>query len=62
MKNESARRLLENTPQSVKDKVRRVAEKIIFKNKLLSLPCKNSRLRVRLIKEFKKTLTKDLRA
>jgi len=50
MRSETARRILETTPQHIKEKVRRVAEKIIFKNKLLSLPCKNPSLRKRLKK------------
>lgn len=50
MISESARRILEKTPQRVKDKVYRIAKKIVFKNKLLSLPCKNPSLRKRLKK------------
>lgn len=48
MRSETARRILEQTSQRIKDKVDRIAKKIIFKNKLLSLPCKNPNLRKRI--------------
>lgn len=50
MRSETARRILEKTPQRVKDRICKIAGIIVFKNKLLSLPCKNPRLRKRLKK------------
>jgi len=50
MRSESAHRLLASTSQEVKNKVLRMADKIVFKNRLLSLPCKNPLLRNKLKK------------